>query len=84
MNQPRLRRSDRLLRLLSSYDDVVIVAHDNPDPDAMASYHPDTRDTVIGNDVWLGYDALIMPGEQERTTDLRGEPLPGMEDDDAE
>ena len=24
-------------------------------------------------------NALILPGEQERTTDLRGEPLPGME-----
>ena len=27
-------------------------------------------------------NALILPGEQERTTDLRGEPLPGMEDAD--
>ncbi len=27
-------------------------------------------------------NALIMPGAQERTTDLRGEPLPGMEDAD--
>jgi hypothetical protein len=27
-------------------------------------------------------NALIMPGEQARTTDLRGEPLPGMEDAD--
>jgi Fe-S oxidoreductase len=27
-------------------------------------------------------NALIMPGEHERTTDLRGEPLPGMEDAD--
>jgi len=25
-----------------------------------------------------------MPGEQDRTTDLRGEPLPGMEEEDAE
>jgi hypothetical protein len=24
---------------------------------------------------------LILPGENERETDLRGEPLPGMEDD---
>jgi len=37
MNQQRLRRSDRLLRLLYKYDDIVVVAHDNPDPDAMAS-----------------------------------------------
>ncbi|MDF1590233.1 MAG: (Fe-S)-binding protein [Desulfobacterales bacterium] len=29
-------------------------------------------------------NALILPGEGERTTDLRGEPLPGMEGDDAE
>jgi Fe-S oxidoreductase len=27
-------------------------------------------------------NALIMPGEHERTTDLRGEPLPGMEEAD--
>jgi hypothetical protein len=27
-------------------------------------------------------NALILPGEKERTTDLRGEPLPGMEDAD--
>jgi len=26
-------------------------------------------------------NALIMPGEKERETDLRGEPLPGMEDE---
>ena len=25
-------------------------------------------------------NALILPGETDRTTDLRGEPLPGMED----
>jgi len=29
-------------------------------------------------------NALILPGETERTTDLRSEPLPGMEDEDAE
>jgi Fe-S oxidoreductase len=29
-------------------------------------------------------NALILPGEQKRTTDLRSEPLPGMEDEDAE
>ncbi|MDX9788772.1 MAG: (Fe-S)-binding protein [Desulfobacterales bacterium] len=29
-------------------------------------------------------NALILPGEIKRTTDLRGEPLPGMEDEDAE
>jgi len=29
-------------------------------------------------------NALILPGEKERKTDLRGEPLPGMEEEDAE
>lgn len=32
------------------------------DPDSMAGYQPDTRDTVIGHDVWLGYGALVLPG----------------------
>ncbi|MEX0350394.1 MAG: CatB-related O-acetyltransferase [Paracoccaceae bacterium] len=27
-----------------------------------ADYQPDTRDTVIGHDVWIGYGALILPG----------------------
>lgn len=32
------------------------------DPDRMAGYQPDSRDTVIGNDVWIGYGAMILPG----------------------
>jgi virginiamycin A acetyltransferase len=32
------------------------------DPDQMAGYQPDTRDTVIGHDVWLGYGALVLAG----------------------
>jgi len=32
------------------------------DPQRMADYQPDTRDTVIGHDVWLGYNALVLPG----------------------
>ncbi len=32
------------------------------DPAQMAGFQPDTRDTVIGNDVWIGYGALILPG----------------------
>lgn len=31
------RKSDRLLRVLSGYQSVLAVAHDNPDPDAIAS-----------------------------------------------
>ncbi len=34
------------------------------DPDTMAGYQPDKRDTVIGHDVWLGYGALVLPGAQ--------------------
>jgi hypothetical protein len=29
-------------------------------------------------------NALVVPGEHDRPTDLRGEDLPGMEEDDAE
>ncbi|WP_372571318.1 CatB-related O-acetyltransferase [Ruegeria jejuensis] len=29
-----------------------------------SDYQPDTRDTVIGHDVWIGYGALILPGAQ--------------------
>lgn len=32
------------------------------DPDTRAGYQPDTRDTHVGHDVWLGYGALILPG----------------------
>lgn len=34
------------------------------DPDTLLNAQPDQRDTVIGNDVWIGYGALIMPGSQ--------------------
>lgn len=39
--------------------------------------------TVYGLHELVG-NALVMEGEQERTTDLRGEPLPGMEDSENE
>lgn len=32
------------------------------DPDTMLGYQPDTRDMVIGHDVWLGYGAMVCPG----------------------
>jgi virginiamycin A acetyltransferase len=32
------------------------------DPESMLGYQPDTRDTVVGHDVWLGYGALVTPG----------------------
>jgi virginiamycin A acetyltransferase len=28
----------------------------------MTKYRPDSRDTVIGHDVWLGYGAMVLPG----------------------
>ncbi|WP_415403791.1 CatB-related O-acetyltransferase [Tateyamaria sp. SN3-11] len=28
----------------------------------IGSFQPDTRDTVIGHDIWLGYGAIICPG----------------------
>lgn len=34
------------------------------DPDLMADYQPDKHDTIIGHDVWLGNNALILPGAQ--------------------
>ncbi|MEM8654792.1 MAG: CatB-related O-acetyltransferase [Pseudomonadota bacterium] len=34
------------------------------DPAQMATYQPDSRDTVIGHDVWLGHGAMICPGAQ--------------------
>ncbi|KIC51146.1 CatB-related O-acetyltransferase [Tateyamaria sp. ANG-S1] len=32
------------------------------DPAKMANYQPDSRDTVIGHDVWLGFGAIVCPG----------------------
>ena len=34
------------------------------DPEQIGTYRPDTRDTVIGHDVWLGFGALVCPGAQ--------------------
>jgi Fe-S oxidoreductase len=48
-------------------------------PDLMNYWVPDVDVTGVHE---LVANALIMPGEQERETDLRGEPLPGTEDAD--
>jgi Fe-S oxidoreductase len=50
-------------------------------PPLMEYWVPDVGVTGLHE---LVANALILPGEGERTTDLRGEPLPGMEGDDAE
>lgn len=31
------------------------------DPATIASFHPDTRDTHVGHDVWFGHGAMICP-----------------------
>ncbi|MGD9018144.1 MAG: (Fe-S)-binding protein, partial [Desulfobacterales bacterium] len=47
-------------------------------PDLMNYWVPEVDVTGVHE---LVGNALILPGEQERTTDLRGEPLPGMEEE---
>ncbi len=42
------------------------------DPDRIASFKPDSRDTVIGHDVWFGYGALVLPGAQIGTGAIIG------------
>lgn len=42
------------------------------DPDRMSGFQPDTRDTVVGHDVWIGYGALILPGAQIGTGAIIG------------
>lgn len=32
------------------------------DPEQIGTYRPDSRNTVVGNDVWVGYGAIICPG----------------------
>lgn len=42
------------------------------DPDNMSGFQPDTRDTIIGHDVWIGYGAMILPGAQIGTGAIIG------------
>ncbi len=37
MSPPRTRPSERFLKVLAPYEQVLVVTHDNPDPDAVAS-----------------------------------------------
>ncbi|MEZ4526519.1 MAG: (Fe-S)-binding protein [Desulfobacterales bacterium] len=48
-------------------------------PDLMKYWVPGVNVTGVTE---LVGNALILPGEKERETDLRGEPLPGMEEED--
>jgi len=47
-------------------------------PDLMSYWVPEVDITGVHE---LVANALILPGEKERSTDLRSEPLPGMEDE---
>jgi len=48
-------------------------------PNLMEYWVPDVE--VTGVHEMVG-NALVFEGEKERATDLRGEPLPGMEDEE--
>jgi nanoRNase/pAp phosphatase (c-di-AMP/oligoRNAs hydrolase) len=37
MSSPRTKPSERFLKALAPYDQVFVVTHDNPDPDAVAT-----------------------------------------------
>ena len=37
MKHKATKRSDRLLRVLADYEQVVVVTHDTPDPEAIAA-----------------------------------------------
>jgi len=50
-------------------------------PDLMAYWVPEVDVTGVHE---LVANALIIPGQNKRPTDLRGEDLPGMEDDSDE
>ena len=50
-------------------------------PTLMEYWVPEVDVTGVAE---LVANALILKGEKDRTTDLRGEPLPGMEEEDAE
>jgi hypothetical protein len=47
-------------------------------PDLMNYWVPEVEVTGLHEMV---ANALILPGEKKRETDLRGEPLPGMEEE---
>ncbi|GGX48941.1 acetyltransferase [Tateyamaria omphalii] len=45
-----------------AFDGVTTFPFPVFDPAQIGTYQPDTRDTVIGHDVWIGYGAIICPG----------------------
>ena len=70
---------------------LYVASNIGRDKNAVYTYDPETDqlgDMIFSHDEVdvtglheLVANALIVPGENDRTTDLRGEPLPGMEED---
>lgn len=54
----------RFITASANHDTQGLTTYPFPvfDPARRAGYQPDTRDTVIGHDVWLGHGALVLPG----------------------
>jgi len=73
----RRRRSNRFLRLISEYDNAIIVTHDNPDPDAIAAgwaLYVLIRER-LGKPVRLVAGGAIIRAENLRMVELLKPPL---------
>lgn len=70
-------RSDRLLTLLSEFDQVVIVSHDNPDPDAIASGWAlyTLIEQTLAKRVCLVAGGAIVRAENRHLVDLLSPPI---------
>src|SRR5262245_61687033 len=74
----RLNRSERLLAALAPYSRIVLVAHVNPDPDALASMLgiKSLADSCLpGKSVTLTVDGMIARAENRAMADLVPIPL---------
>lgn len=73
----RRRRSDQFLKVLSEFENVVVVTHDNPDPDAIASgwgVHVLVRER-LGRPVRLVAGGAIIRAENLRMLELLKPPI---------
>lgn len=77
MNDRRARKSDRLLRVLGAYEQILIVTHNNPDPDAMATGWALWLlvKEKIGGNVRLLASGFIARAENRHMLDLLKPPL---------
>lgn len=71
------RTSDRLLKVLEDYQRVLVVAHDNPDPDAIASGWAVLRlvDRCLSKPVKLVGGGAIVRAENKYMTELLSPPI---------